>query len=77
LLEAINSGKEKEFIYKKFQVPIIQASQSAAINQRLNAKLDSARMERELQISRNSESKNTDKIIKAVTNNKSSRYNWN
>jgi hypothetical protein len=77
LLEAINSGKEKEFIYKKFQVPIIQASQSAAINQRLNAKLDSARMERELQISRNSESKNTDKIIKAVNNNKSSRYNWN
>lgn len=77
LLEAINSGKEKEFIYKKFQVPIIQASQSAAINQKLDAKLDSARMERELQMSRKAESKNTDKIIKAVTNNKSPRYNWN
>ena len=77
LLEAINSGKEKEFIYKKFQVPIIQASQSAAINQRLNAKLDSARMERELQISRKSEKVNTKEIVKAVTNNKSSRYNWN
>jgi len=77
LLEAINSGKEKEFIYKKFQVPIIQASQSAAINQRLNAKLDSARMERELQISRKSEKLNTKEIVKAVTNNKSSRYNWN
>jgi hypothetical protein len=77
LLEAINSGKEKEFIYKKFQVPIIQASQSAAINQKLNAKLDSARMERELQLNRKSETKNADKIIKAVTNNKSPRYNWN
>jgi hypothetical protein len=77
LLEAINSGKEKEFIYKKFQVPIIQASQSAAINQKLNAKLDSARMERELQMSRKSEKQNTKEIIKAVTNNKSPRYNWN
>jgi hypothetical protein len=77
LLEAINSGKEKEFIYKKFQVPIIQASQSAAINQKLNAKLDSARMERELQMSRKAEKNNTKDIIKAVTNNKSPRYNWN
>jgi hypothetical protein len=77
LLEAINSGKEKEYIYKRFQVPIIQASQSAAINQKLNAKLDSARMERELQLSRKSERNNTKEIIKAVTNNKSPRYNWN
>ena len=77
LLEAINGGKEKDYIYKRFQVPIIQANQSAAINQKLNAKLDSARMERELQLSRKSETKNADKIIKAVTNNKSSRYNWN
>jgi len=77
LLEAINGGKEKEYIYKRFQVPIIQSNQSAAINQKLNAKLDSARMERELQMSRKAESKNTDKIIKAVTNNKSPRYNWN
>jgi hypothetical protein len=77
LLEAINTGKEKEYIYKRFQVPIIQANQSAAINQKLNAKLDSARMERELQLNRKADSKNTNKIIKAVTNNKSPRYNWN
>jgi hypothetical protein len=77
LLEAINGGKEKEYIYKRFQVPIIQANQSAAINQKLNAKLDSARMERELQLSRKSERNNTKDIIKAVTNNKSPRYNWN
>jgi hypothetical protein len=77
LLEAINGGKEKDYIYKRFQVPIIQANQSAAINQKLNAKLDSARMERELQLSRKSERNNTKEIIKAVTNNKSSRYNWN
>lgn len=77
LLEAINLGKEKEYIYKRFQVPIIQASQSAAINQKLNAKLDSARMERELQMSRKAERNNTKEIIKAVTNNKSPRYNWN
>ena len=77
LLEAINGGKEKEYIYKRFQVPIIQASQSAAINQKLNAKLDSARMERELQMSRKAERNNTKEIIKAVTNNKSPRYNWN
>lgn len=77
LLEAINTGKEKEYIYKRFQVPIIAANQSAAINQKLNAKLDSARMERELQLNRKSETKNANKIIKAVINNKSPRYNWN
>jgi hypothetical protein len=77
LLEAINSGKEKEFIYKKFQVPIIQASQSAAINQKLNAKLDSARMERELQTSRKAERDNTKEMIKAIATNKSLRNSWN
>ena len=77
LLEAINSGKEKEFIYKKFQVPIIQASQSAAINQKLNAKLDSAKMERELQTSRKAERDNTKEMIKAIATNKSLRNSWN
>jgi len=77
LLEAINGGKEKEYIYKRFQVPIIQASQQALTTQKLNAKLDSARMERELQLNRRADSKNTNKIIKAVTNNKSPRLNWN
>lgn len=77
LLEAINTGKEKEFIFKRFQVPIIEAARKENITQKLNAKLDSARMERELQLSRKSEKKNTDKIVKAVLNNKSPRYNWN
>jgi len=77
LLEAINTGKEKEFIYKRFQVPIIQASQSASINQKLNAKLDSSRMERELQTSRKAEKQNTKEMIKAIANNKSLRSTWN
>ena len=77
LLEAINSGKEKEYIYKRFQVPIIQANQSAAINQKLNAKLDSARMERELQTSRKAERENTKEMIKAIGINKSLRNSWN
>ena len=77
LLEAINQGKEKEFIYKRFQVPIIQANQNAAINSKLNAKLDSARMERELQLSRKSEKNNTRDVIKAIANNKSLRNYWN
>jgi hypothetical protein len=77
LLEAINQGKDKEFIYKRFQVPIIQANQNAAINSKLNAKLDSARMERELQLSRKSEKNNTRDVIKAIANNKSLRNYWN